>query len=184
MTERRIEIGIARSVQAGRRRVKVVPFSGTTRPLDNVEWVWFSGAEDNAGAPEEVRCRVEAVEDQAGEWAFTLAPGVTRDVVASVRGARVMIEASCVRCGVTDEFGADDILGFRVSNENGDLVGIITGGFSAGGNEVVEISTGDGGLVRIPLAAPVIIGVEWDESAITVRDLAPYAVEDSSSHAD
>lgn len=173
MAKQRIEVGLVRSVNPARRQLRIDVTPGRDRHLADAAWVMLA----LRGEPE-LRCRVERVdarEDKPGEFAVTLAPGVTRDAVARMRYAAVTVEGESAPA---EDYGLADLAGMEVVDRAGQRLGTVTNMYCSGANDVIEIAKCDGGTLLAPVIEPVIARVDLEKNVLVLGDYAPYTVEE------
>lgn len=173
MAESELEIGRVRSTNPARRELRVAPALGREREFAGREWVRVV-LQDRT----EMRCRVADLRPGTGGFIMTLASGVTRDNVARMKGASVMIGLDEQNPRPDDAHHVSELVGLEVFDEAGECLGMVTEAYSAGANNVIEIERPGGGTMRLPAIEQVIAAVDVERGALVVRDIAPYVVED------
>jgi len=168
-----MEIGAIRSVQPARRKVRVAPRPGMGRYLTQAHWV-----EAVLRDGSHLRCRVESARERGGVVVVTLSAGVTRDTVARLRGATVLVDVDDEERVGRDGYRLEDLKGLSVLDRTGKCLGTVATVYAAGTNEVFEVAKGGGGSLLLPAIAQVIAEVDLDKGAMVLNDVAPYAVED------
>lgn len=169
------QIGRVRSVNPARREVRI---NAPKRRMNDLEgWSWLY-VEESSG--EIVRFKVVGVALRSGYAAITLAPGVPRDTVASLKGRRVVVpEAESKPVGAFD-IAAAELTGMSIETVDGTLVGEIVAGFETKANGVLEVLRPDGSSLLLPLIPEVIEEFNLDRRKVIVGDIAPFAVEHDS----
>ena len=169
-----LRIGKVRTVNPARRQVRVIPALDRCRFLETAQWVWVRRAGQQLS-----RCRVESVRRHGAEALVVFSAGVTRDAVAEMTGAELVVPKEEFVRRADAAYCANDLLGMQVVQATDESeLGKVTCAYSAGGNEVIEWEAPDGRSVRIPLIEEVVEEVMWDRGVLRVRDITPYAVED------
>ncbi|MCX5772450.1 MAG: PRC-barrel domain-containing protein [Candidatus Hydrogenedentes bacterium] len=171
MTARRTDIGVVRSVSPARREIRVTPLAGAEHLFDRLGLVEVVLADKVV-----LRCRIQEVRDETGCKILTLTPGVPRETVARMKGARLVAAAEPAAAEATYQF--EDLDGLTVLDKTGSVIGTVTSLYSAGGNDAIEITRPGGGTILLPAVDQVIAAVNVDRGEMVVNDIAPYAVEE------
>ena len=176
MKMRRIDIGTVKSVNPAKREVRVTTAGCAAEKLFSelaaVEFVLPDGTA--------VKGRVAAVRDDAGGKIIAMTPGMTRDTVGALKGARVLVTR--VRVTAEPEAGGYELVdlnGMSVIDAGGGRIGEVTNIYAAGGNEAIEIERPDGSTLLVPLIEQVVESVDVERGEIVLRDIEPYAVEET-----
>ena len=173
-----IEAGWVRAVEPGKRQLRVVPHARDAGRFTAAEWVRV----EVAGASPMV-CRVAQAHAAGAEARLVLANGVTRDNVARMKGATVSVEEKADSDEPDMAWDVTDLIGLAVRDEAGCGLGTVVDAFETGAHGVLEIENGSSRLL-IPAIEQTIASVDFDEQVLIVKDLAPFAVEDTGSDAD
>ena len=173
------QVGTVTSVNPARRTLRVRPVPGGRRLLEGAAWVHVTLRDDTA-----LRCRVASVAPGEKVFVVTLAPGVTRDTVARMKGASVALSEEGARAGDDTWHHVSELLEFTVLDEGGHCLGAVAQVYATGTNAVLEIEKAGGGTVLVPAIDEVIAQVDVRRRALTVRDIAPYAVEEETHDED
>ncbi len=171
--------GTVTSVNPARRVLRVKPAPGGERLLEGAEWIFVNLRDDTT-----LRCRTAATAPGEAVLTVTLAPGVTRDAVARMKGASVAV-AEGGACGAEDTWRhVSELLHFTVMDKGGHRVGAIAEVYATGANAVFDIEKSGGGRILLPAIDEVIARVDVPGRTLTVRDIAPYAVEEEDHDED
>lgn len=92
-----------------------------------------------------------------------------RESAASFRGWLVTVSDD-ERVPLEDgEYWIDQLIGMRVLDEDGNIIGSLTDVIRTGSNDVYEIKTADGPNIAIPAIASVILEVDVSAKTMKVR---------------
>jgi len=171
MTPRRADIGIVRSVSPARREIRVTPRAGAENLFDRLGLVEVVLADKVV-----LRCRVREVRDGTGGKILTLTPGVPRETVARMKGAT--LQAAAEPEAEKGAYTLEELNGLTVLDKTGSVIGAVTGLYSAGGNDAIEVTRPGGGTTLLPVIEQVIASVNVERGEVVVNDIAPYAVEE------
>lgn len=160
------------SVNAARRELRVKPYPAFAGEFDRMKWVRLVPTE---GA--EVRCKVEAVQKTAEGVIVRVMPGVTRDTVARLKAAAVVVRREELQPRKPGEIDAAALVGMTIVEANGARLGKVTAAYETPAHTVAEIERPDGGAFLLPMVAEVLVRVDWEQGTIAVNDIGPYAVE-------
>lgn len=177
MAQTHIVIGRVRSVTPGRRLLRVIPTRGGDRSFECLGWIYVARPDER----EAIRCRVTEVREEPGQFALTLSAGVPRDMVARMKGAEIVI---AVEEGTAPQRTAGDYIGLKAMDESGAEIGEVKAVELSPAHDVLEIEKVGGGAVLVPAIEQVIASVDWDSGVIVLRDLTPFAVEESIADED
>lgn len=168
-------IGTVTTVNPSRRELRVAIVPGRAAEFEAMEWVSLVLA-----GGESMRCRVAGA-GRAGDIAkVRLSEGVTRDNVARMKGAKVVVTSDLERVE-RRELSTGEVVGFAVVSADGSPVGEIVGELETKAHVIFEIERVGGGSLLVPAIEEVILGIDWTGRSVVVVDLAPYAVESDTS---
>lgn len=170
----RIELGSVSSVNPARRELRVAVEPGYEYAFDDLEWV---RVQPRAGA--ELRCRVTSVKDVPGGICVALTPGVLRETVAGLKGARIVAAPGELKEPPAEERSLLQAVGFEVVGIDGRTIGTLADVFATPAHGILEIEKADGATLLVPAIEEVIADIEWDRARVVVNDLTPYGVEDA-----
>ena len=174
MSARLEDMGCARSVNPARRELRVRPGPGSVAVFDPGGWVRIVLRDGTS-----MRCKFERMRAETGEAVLTLAAGVTRDNVARMKGARVMMETWRNVRDADTEYDAAALEGFEVRDLEGAVLGTVTGVYATEANAAIAVARPGGGGFLTPVIDAVIADVDWEQGVVVVNDTAPYTVEDA-----
>lgn len=179
MTDPWIHVGVVRTVNVSRREVRVAVAPRMDSLLEDARWVHIRFAAPQGGRVEgqPLRCRVERFREHKGLVMLLLGGGVSRDSVAAMKGAEVLLPAE----SVPEEWDAPltpaELVGMEVVREDGAAVGRIADAFATGANDVIEVDT-PVDTVLLPMIDDLVVEVDADRRVVVVRDIAPYLSPD------
>lgn len=183
MAEPRIHIGSVTAVNPARRELRVEVATRWVRELDGMDWIRLVLRDG-----EEMRCRLASTRRGPlgrgnGIAIVPLFAGVTRDNVARMKGASVVVLESEVKAAsASPEFAAAELVDLKVYAEDGTFLGRVVEAFETAANSVLEVEKPEGGIMLVPAIDAVIAGVDWDAGRLVVHDLAPYVVDDEDAN--
>lgn len=172
MAQEWVQIGRVRSVNPGRREVRIAPAPGHSQAFESMTWLQVVLRDG-----ETMRCRVAAMRGGEAPVA-TLALGVPRDHVARMKGAAVLLEEERAVATVKLRKHADVAAGMRVIGPDDAIIGVITDLYRSGVNDACIIEKTGGGVMLLPLIEQVVALVDPEAAVMRVNDIAPYAVEE------
>ncbi len=177
MTQEWVHIGRVRSVNPGRREVRIAPAPECGQAVAALTWLHLSLRDG-----ERMRCRVERMRGGDAPVA-TLAAGVPRDHVARMKGAAVLSERAVVEAIASQQQRRQPAItpGMRVVGPGGAEIGVITDMYKTGANEACVIKKADGGVMLLPLIEQVVAHVDPGAAVMEVNDVAPFAVEEQAA---
>ena len=168
-------IGRVRSVNPLRREVRVALDNPAEVLAASPAWLYFG----QDGTEHPPRCKVESVKDTGEQLVAVLAAGVPRDTVAKLRGKAVFV-TEAARPRHEGLLTPDVVLGMRVVQPCGTVVGVVAGVLEGPVNAVIRVERPEGGALLLPLVEPVVEAADLEARVLTVvADLTPYAVEES-----
>lgn len=171
----RVEVGVVRSVQPARRQVRVTPVAHEVKALDRAKWIWVVFRQGR-----EARCRVEAVETAGAERLLRFVPGISKDVVASMRGATLEVEAEAGSETSAEVVDVAELPGLEVYDKAGKRMGVVLAVYASPASQAFEVEKENGRTLLLPVIPEVIEAVDREKGAMTLRDIAPYAVEEEA----
>lgn len=172
-----LEIGLVVSVDAAKRvlRVKSVPRCGAR--FEGCRRVWLQA---NAQTP--VPVRVARTRELGAVWMVELTPGISRDVVADFRKARVLVMAEPLGAG-TEEFVPclADLTGMSVVMPGEERLGEVFEVMDTPAGGVLRIALPDSRTAALPFTEAVIASIDGASGVIHVVDPTPYLVMDDAA---
>lgn len=167
-----IGIGVVASVNPTRREVRVNPARGRRHEYTGMTWARFLLKNG-----ESMRCRVASTREVAsGQVVLTMAPGVTRDNVALLRGAKAVLDTNDGSARADDAYEFEDLVGFAVVDEADAEVGKVIDAFETPAHGVVEVAEPDGRAFMLPVVEEVVTAVDIGARVLAVRAIAPHMV--------
>jgi 16S rRNA processing protein RimM len=170
MADSWLPIGAVTSVNPARRVIRVEPFPGHAHEFTRLERIRLR-------LPDAVvkTCRVAAVKPAAQDFLITLVPGVTRDTVAGMRGAELVLDPAEQTAPPEGEFDLEQLPGMQVVDGAGRDLGRVRDAFATPANAIVEVETPAGQTILLPMIEEVIAAVDVAAGRIRVHDIGPYA---------
>jgi len=175
MPDAYVEIGRVKSVNPARREVRITPRAGYAAAFDKLNWLTTQGSGSGPA-----RARLDRIETRGPDVVATLGAVVSRDSVAGMHRARVLLAES--DAPDPDVFAMDpgDLKGCAVVDESGRTLGVVAGGFAARDNRVIEIERAGSASRIAPLIPGLVVALDWSGRRLVVRDLDRHAVEHDS----
>lgn len=90
---------------------------------------------------------------------------VDRNGAEALRGREVFIDRALLPAIDDDELYLNDLVGCRVQRPDGSAIGIVTGSYDSGGNEVLIVD-GAGKELLLPYVPAFVVSVDLDERCI------------------
>lgn len=122
--------------------------------------------------------RVTAVRDTEQGILITLAAGVTRDTVAAMRHADVVIEPAEVKPRPEGVYVVEDFPGMAVVNAEGESFGTVTDAFATPAGFVIEVEAPGGERMLVPVVDEVVHRIDLDAKQMIVGDVNAFAVRE------
>ena len=168
-----VPFGRVLRVNPARRELRIEVQPGRARTDEELEWVQTVLRDGS-----ELKCRVEQIRLGDGTAVMNLAPGVTRDNVARMKGATLNVLADAHARRNDGDYTVEELKGLRVVNETGDELGVVETIYATDANAALEIVRSDGTGFLVPAIPQVIERIDWERNEIVVGDIAPYVVND------
>ena len=172
MDATRVEAGAVISVNPGRRELRVRPLPAYRHEFESMEWLHV--ASPGGG---EWRCRIHAARRAGDAFVLTLGAGTTRDHVAAMRGARVLLAPEECTARPEDDWQLGDLLGMRVTgpgNAEGEIVEV----FETPANAAFAVRRPDGSRFLLPAIPEVVELVDLDTNTVHLGPTGPYMVDE------
>lgn len=165
-----LRIGTVRAVNPARRELRIAVEESESRQFDQLNWITVQSA-DNAP----LRCKVVSMKRHEDLAIVGLAAGVTKDAIALMRGAEIVIPRE-ERLVATEDYALAELVGCNVYDEQGQRLGEVQDAFRTPAHGVLEIVRPDGSALLLPVIPEVMAHVDVAEGKMIVRDIEPYAV--------
>ena len=172
MADSWLEVGRVRSASAPAREVRVVVKADYEYVFADMAWIRF-----RRGSDDRLRCKVLRVRLDGDTAIVALSPGVSRDVVGKLRGARVILTPDELPPEPGRKIRLADLIGLRVVMPDGKEMGAVVEAFKGPANDAIAVERPDGGQSILPVIDLVIQSVDLEQGEIHVGDIAPYVVE-------
>jgi len=166
-----VEIGRVRSVQPAKRTLRVTPHPARPHALGTPEWVRVMLRNG-----EVLRCKVLRCET-GQSMTLALAPGVSRDDVAAMKGAALVVPAEEVPPAPEGFWHVSELVGMAVCGEDGGPLGTVEAVEEGLAQNWFTVEMTDGKRLLAPAVPELIVAVDREARRVTVRDLSPFAVE-------
>ena len=92
-----------------------------------------------------------------------------RDGAALLRGAEIQVSRKDAVKLPEDSYFICDLIGCRVIEPDGNVLGVVDDVFSTGSNDVYSVKDRQGGIIMIPAIAQVIKNVDVEKGEIEVE---------------
>ena len=168
MSERapRVEVGRVMGPHALRGELRVRYFGDGPDTLLDAEEVWLSGARAD---DELVRCRVvSAGTGRPGEVRLALEGVDDRDAAQALRGRLVLVDAVALAPLGDDEFYWHELVGCRVSTEEGEEIGTVRELWDVGHQDLLVVTGAGGSDILIPTVREIMTRVDLRARTIVV----------------
>ena len=170
MAEAWTPIGKVVATNPARRELRIRACPGRAKEFVGLEWLRIAIEENNV-----VRCRVESLREHADVYIAALAPGVTRERVAEMKNAEVVLLPGEERpSGGGGVFEVWELVGMAVETADGRRLGKAAG----------AMKTPGGGSMLLPVVDEVIESIDWDKRLLRVKNIEAYAVHDEEEEED
>lgn len=169
-----LQIGTIRTVNPARRQARIEVFPGQGGQFLDMEWLCALLRDGT-----ECRCKVLDVSGQSDERLVSFASGVSRDTVARLKGAAVVVAREDKRARPDGEYEASELLGSEAYDEEGHLLGTVANVYPGGVQAAIEIERPGGTVFLLPVIEQTIARVSLEEGRIVLRTLDPYIVDDA-----
>ncbi len=169
MAEEWIRIGVVQSVNVPSRTLRIAAKATYAAALKRAEWIRLVLSDSRM-----LRCRVAHVRLTSEHVLVELGPGVTRDSVAAMRNAAVVVLSEELAEEDADRVAPVQLIGFDVVDDSGAVVGSIEDAYAAAANDVVEIRTHDGRRASVPVVDAFVDTIDTERRRIVFHDLTPF----------
>lgn len=163
-------IGLVRTVNPARRELRVQPVGRFAAEVEKCDAVWIALGE------KPMKCKVTSVRSCDVGFLLTLAPGVSRDSVRAMKGARVMLPDDALRAEDDRAWDIEDLPGIAVYGEDGAMLGTVSEVMPTSAGGVITVEQADGARILLPLTEALVRDVDVPGRRMDVADIAPFAV--------
>ena len=172
-----LEIGRVVSVDAARRSVRVLPAAGSAHEFGAQRRVWLEMARECPMAALVAECN-----PSGGHLKIVFTPGVSRDMVAMLGNARVLLPADRRTEAREEPWSLARAVGMRVVLPGGAVLGTVmeTVETQAGGALRIRLKE-TGRVAALPFIDAVIKDVDGLSGVITIADPEPFLVVDDTA---
>jgi 16S rRNA processing protein RimM len=166
-----VRIGAVLSANPAKRQVRLQIVGSYVPTLDGVTWLYTK-----LQSGQVLKSKVEKVQAVGANPIVTLVPGVTRDTVARLAKAALVVHADDIIRSAT-RYDLTELEGLNVETADGKVLGRVDTTFTTPAHGVMEMRRKNGASLLVPVIPEVIRSVDWDRSRIRVGDIAPYAAD-------
>lgn len=170
---RPLEIGLVVSVNPARRELRLSVEPAHEYQFKNMTWVRLTQRDGRQG-----RYRIADIRALDEGVCITLVPGVLRDTVARLKGARAVVLPDEYVAPPHDALPFSEVVGFDVVGPEERSLGTVTDVFPTPAHDVVEIELVGGTRILVPAVDEVVTGIDWKGKRLRVNDLKPFCVEE------
>lgn len=167
-------IGAVRSVNPARRELRIQAEPAFAYQFDGIEWV---GIQAGNAAPV-LRCKVESARRHEDDVTLRLGAGTTRDAVATMRRAQVLLEQAARKPRPEGFWHPSELEGLKVAGINDEVLGTVREVVETRAHFIIEVAKPEGGSLMLPLVESLVETIDPDAGLIRVGDIAPYVVDD------
>lgn len=179
MADSWIVIGVVKSVNPSKRLVRVNAEPRHAHQFDDMARVRLRTRD---GTVKDARItEIRATEQGV---LLTLEAGVTRDTVAGMRNAKLIIAPDEAKPRPAGVYVREDFPGMAVADEHGDVVGIVRDAFSTPAHFVIEIGTPTGDTILAPVVDALVRAIDLDARRITVGDISAFVWNEDADDED
>ena len=172
MEDEFVPIGRVRTLNPGRRQVRVEPYPAHLAAFEALDFLWVTPLN---GAT--YRCRV-LTSRMLNELALlNFGPGVPCDLIGTMRNATVAIPCASLPKREASQWLTQDLVGVFVYTETETCLGEIVSVYETSANAALEIQRAEGGVFMLPLIEELLITVDVEKKRLVVGDITPYCVE-------
>ncbi|MCK5862567.1 MAG: PRC-barrel domain-containing protein [Candidatus Hydrogenedentes bacterium] len=168
-----LHIGRVLAVNAAHRRIRVSVVPGCGDVFGDCARLRLV-VEGNAPVQVRIRC----VRTTGMEATVELTPGISRDVVATLKNADVLVPASAMRRSDSDPVGLHDLPGMRVMTSTGDFLGTVAKIQDTPAGGIMRLQCDNAVMATAPVTDAFIEEIDLDAGIITVKDPEAFLVFD------
>ena len=168
-----VRMGTVQTVNPARREIRVKLESRHKRQLDERAWIYVAPPGEDP-----MKVRVTEARRNETDARLTLAAGVPRDRVRTMRGAGVLLPPDALGSADETEWTASEWVGFTARDRDGNDIGTVTAAYETPMNSAIEILSESSGIrLMAPVIEQVIALVDLEAGCIELNDLEGYAIE-------
>lgn len=165
-----VVIGHVATVHPAQRRLRIVPVGSRRGEFVSLEWLHL-----RTGGKTQ-RMKVASVARLAGYEQVELTPVVSRDVVATLKRALVVIPSAEALPRSRTEYDLAELKGLQVFSGNSRL-GRVEAVMDTKAGGVLELTAADGRSLLVPVTDSIVQDVDWDAGRIVLGELDGLAVD-------
>lgn len=176
MTDDWLHIGRIVAVNVARRQVRVAVIPGRECNLDGCDCLRLV-----AVGADPIQVRVSNARATNSEVIVELTPGISRDVVATLKNAVVLAPSVSGSRQAKACAGLHDLPEMRVVTTDGSLVGIVTETHDTPGGGIMRLQCDNGVMATAPVTDAFIVKIDLNAGIITVAEPEAFLVVDSDA---
>ncbi len=161
-----LEIGRVVSVDAARRSVRVRPVQGRESIFESCDRIWLKSTQEKP-----IVALIAHMSRIRGLFRIEFTPGISRDVVATLAGARVVIPDQMdtpIRDAIVP--GLADTLGMRAVLPDGQMLGTVMEVLETPAGGVLRILLEEGRTAALPFIEAAIQNIDGVSRVITITN--------------
>lgn len=166
-----VRIGTVRSVNSGRRELRIQPDADHAHALEGLAWLHLQPR----GAAVK-RCKVVSLTEMGGNWRAVLSPGVPREWMDALVKAAVLLDEAEYE-PEDRELYVRDLEGMKVFDADGETIGTVTEIYEGAANAAFTVEKTNGGTLTLPMIEQVFLDIDGERGEIRLGDIAPYVVD-------
>jgi len=111
-------------------------------------------------------CRVVHAQRDKDDWLVTIEGVTDRNAAEALRGTPVRVDRDSITVA-DDELLVSDLIGCRVVDASGQLLGEVSGSFDSGAHEILEVKRANGKEFMLPLVDAIVTNVDLATRTVT-----------------
>jgi 16S rRNA processing protein RimM len=166
------ETGRVRSVNPRTRELRIAIRPGLGYVFVGLDWIQF---QETPGRP--LRCKVASIKSDDSVAVVALAPGVSRDIVGRLKGAKVVVALEDWPARPGTDWRLADLMGMAVIQSSGEVLGTVCEVYEGPANDAFAVARPDGTRCILPAIDAVMLSVETETATIRIGDVSPFIVD-------
>ena len=166
-----VAVAKVRTVQPQRRELRLDETPPFVWPEPDPQWV---NARAGGAAPRKLK--VAKTSRDGNSVVLELAPGVPREVVASLRGAELVVSAGEIETYRSGAWYPPEWVGYAVRDEKDEMIGGVREVWDTPANAVLTVETKDQGTWLLPVIPEVVLRVNREAATIVITGIEPHGV--------
>jgi len=164
-----LTIGTIVNVHGVVGEVKILPTTDDLKRFKKLKSVFLCSSDNAIIKTEPKELKVESCKLQ-NQMVISKLEGINdRDIANKYRGFELRVKREDAVTLPEDTYYIGDIIGCKVVEENGNVLGVVDDIFPAGGSDVYSITGENGKNIMIPAIAEVIRNVDIVNQVVTVK---------------